>query len=134
MLRRSLGTNPTSYPVVRRTISSGYSGSSKKLTTHLHSVPKCMHLLTKLFNSKFYLYMFTFSCTSDRISRSPKRRLRNILHGIRKAYKFRNLFCVIFRRVRNFAKNDYYLRHVSLYVSPFAWNNSAPSRRIFIKI
>jgi hypothetical protein len=36
---------------------------------------------------------------------------------------------VIFRRVRKFAKSDYYLR----YVCPFAWNNSAPIGPIFMK-
>jgi hypothetical protein len=36
---------------------------------------------------------------------------------------------VIFRRVRKIAKKDYSLRRVS----PSAWNNLAPTRRIFMK-
>jgi hypothetical protein len=36
-------------------------------------------------------------------------------------------------RVRNIAKSDYYLRHVSLSVCPPAWNNSAPTVQIYMK-
>jgi len=36
-----------------------------------------------------------------------------------------------FTRVRNIAKNDYEIRHVS--VHPSAWNNSAPTGWIFMK-
>jgi hypothetical protein len=36
----------------------------------------------------------------------------------------------VFRRVRKIAKNDYYLRHVRL----SAWNNSAPTVRVFMQI
>jgi hypothetical protein len=39
---------------------------------------------------------------------------------------------LIFRRVRKIAKGDYYLRDVCLSVRPSAWNNSAPTGRIFI--
>ena len=36
-------------------------------------------------------------------------------------------------RVRKIARSDYYLRHVRPSVCPSAWNNSAPTGRIFIK-
>jgi len=39
----------------------------------------------------------------------------------------------LFRRVRKTAKRDYWLRHVCLSVPP-AWNNSAPTGRIFMKL
>ena len=37
------------------------------------------------------------------------------------------------RGVRKIAKGDYCLCHVSLSVRPSSWNNSAPTRRVFIK-
>jgi hypothetical protein len=39
-----------------------------------------------------------------------------------------------FRRVRKIAKSDYYLRHVRLSVRLSAWNNSAPTGRILMKL
>jgi hypothetical protein len=41
--------------------------------------------------------------------------------------------CIIFRRVRKIAKSDYSLRHVCLSVCLSAWNNSAPTGRIFME-
>jgi len=35
---------------------------------------------------------------------------------------------------RNFAKSDYWLRHVCLSVRPSLWKNSSPTGRIFKKI
>jgi len=40
---------------------------------------------------------------------------------------------VCFRRVRKIATSNYWPRHVCLSVRPSAWNNSAPTGRIFIK-
>jgi hypothetical protein len=39
-------------------------------------------------------------------------------------------FILVFRRVRKIAKSDYYRRHVR----PSAWNNSAPTGRILMKL
>jgi len=39
------------------------------------------------------------------------------------------VMCTIFSRVRKIAKSDYWLRHVC----PSAWNNWAPTGRIFMK-
>jgi hypothetical protein len=39
----------------------------------------------------------------------------------------------VFRRVRKIAKSDRWLRHVCPSVRPSAWNNSAATRRIFMK-
>ena len=39
----------------------------------------------------------------------------------------------IFRRVRDIGKSDYKPRHVCLSFRPSAWNNSAPTGRIFMK-
>jgi hypothetical protein len=42
--------------------------------------------------------------------------------------------CVSFRRVRKIAKSDHYLNHVCLSICPsIRWNNSTPTRRIFMK-
>ena len=41
-----------------------------------------------------------------------------------------NCMNIIFRRVRKFAKSDYWFCHVR----PYAWNNSAPTARIFVEI
>jgi len=43
-------------------------------------------------------------------------------------HKWKN--CWIFRRVRKIYKSDCFLRHVSPFVYPSAWNRSAPTTRI----
>ena len=39
----------------------------------------------------------------------------------------------LFRRVCKISKTYSWLRHVRLFIRPPAWNNSAPTRRIFMK-
>ena len=41
---------------------------------------------------------------------------------------------LLFRRFRKIAKSDYWLRHVCPPVRLSAWNNSAPTSRIFMKL
>jgi len=43
------------------------------------------------------------------------------------------VFAAVFRRFSRIAKSHYYLRHIYLPVRPSVWNNSAPTRRNFIK-
>jgi hypothetical protein len=42
-------------------------------------------------------------------------------------------FISVFKFVRKTAKSGYYLFHICLSVCPVAWNNSAPTGRIFMK-
>ena len=51
-----------------------------------------------------------------------------------KKIPFNSLEVSVFRRVRKFAKLEYWLCHVCPSVRPPAWNNWAPTGRILIKI